>query len=211
MSTVLAGHTFTIPEAFEWAGIDAHLKTMDTQGRAANWRNVTEAYTTPFLLDNYNEYALNLGSSGFTIKQLIYFPEGFEYITEDRLPLLHGYYGDTWSFDDNLGKMSCGGNTSVCNGPDDGPLDFVESANSGSGFAAGWDDVSRREMLTKGSAYVGCCCRRRTCTPQTQASHALRAGCAGQRAVPRVASHGTRSDCVCQRLRARPGPLARRV
>ena len=165
MSTVLAGHTFTIPEAFEWAGIDAHLKTMDTQGRAANWSDVTAGYTTPFLLDTYNDYALNLGSSGFTIKQLLYYPEGFEYITEDRLPLLHGFYGDTWSFDDSMGMMSCGGN-SVCNGPDNGPLDFVETANAGTGFAAGWDDVSRREMLTKGSAYVSRCCHH-TLIPRT--------------------------------------------
>ena len=49
---------------------------------------------------------------------------------------------------------------------DSGPLDllyyyygadeakeFVSHATWGTGFAAGWDDVSRREMLTKGSAY----------------------------------------------------------
>ena len=31
--------------------------------------------------------------------------------------------------------------------------EFVSHATWGTGFAAGWDDVSRREMLTKGSAY----------------------------------------------------------
>ena len=52
-----------------------------------------------------------------------------EFSGEDLLPVLHAYYGTEEA------------------------TAFVDHANWGTGFALGWDNTSRREMLTKGVAY----------------------------------------------------------
>ena len=74
-------------------------------------------------------YHSAIPSAGMSLAEMVEMPNlTHDFSGEEALPLLYAYYGPE-------------------------AADFVADATWGTDFAAGWDDVSRREMLTKGVAY----------------------------------------------------------
>ena len=74
-------------------------------------------------------YTATFAPAGMPLSDLANLPATHAFAAEEATPMLHAYYG--------LPEATA----------------FVEHATWGTGFAAGWDPVSRREMLTKGVAY----------------------------------------------------------